>query len=515
MKLFITTFLFLSIFAQLLTAQPESEVNLNGYNKFYYPGGQLSSEGNLVNGKPEGYWKTYYPNGKLKSEGNRKNFLLDSTWLFYNESGDTTQKINYLYGKKNGYVINYEIWRDTAVHNKPMVKELWLDDARQGKTYHYYKSGKLQQIVNYKDNRKHGEALEYNEKGVLITIYQYRNNSLTDKQVINRYDKNGMETGLWKNFYPDGKIMTEITYLAGKYNGYVKHYDNKGTLIKLERYTNGELVTVNAENNSEKAEIVNEYNSDGTLKKSGAYKNSTPVGIHREYSNTGQIVTAKVFNELGIIESEGVVDPEGLKQGKWTIYYQNGAEKGKGTFKNDKPVGLWNYFFENGKIEQTGTYKDGKPEGEWIWYYKSGNIWRTEYFVNGAEDGAYVELADNGDTITAGTYYAGLKTGKWYYHVGDQIESGEYRSDLREGTWNYYYYPELTLSFTCRYLQGQPQGKFKYYAKNEKLVSEGEFIMGNKTGTWNYYDEYGNLINAIKYQNNEMVAVDGITIDNQ
>ncbi|MBL7883037.1 MAG: hypothetical protein JNL69_03140, partial [Bacteroidia bacterium] len=70
-----------------IKAQAPKNVDPNGYNKFYYENGKLSSEGLMRDGKPDGYWKTYSPNGTLKSEGNRKNFQLDSTWKFYNEQG--------------------------------------------------------------------------------------------------------------------------------------------------------------------------------------------------------------------------------------------------------------------------------------------------------------------------------------------------------------------------------------------------------------------------------------------
>ena len=93
--------LFICLFYSFGFSQP-NDVNPNGYNKFYYSNGKISSEGNMVNGKPDGFWKTYYVDGVLKSIGNRLNFELDSTWLFFNEKGDTTQKIDYKNGKKNG-----------------------------------------------------------------------------------------------------------------------------------------------------------------------------------------------------------------------------------------------------------------------------------------------------------------------------------------------------------------------------------------------------------------------------
>ena len=75
----------------------------DGYHVFKYPNGSVSSEGLIKNGKPEGYWKSYYVTGVKKSEGKRTSFLLDSIWLFYDQVGDTTEKISYLFGKKNGY----------------------------------------------------------------------------------------------------------------------------------------------------------------------------------------------------------------------------------------------------------------------------------------------------------------------------------------------------------------------------------------------------------------------------
>src|ERR1700740_2867394 len=74
-------------------------VNPNGKNTFYYDNGYKSSEGYMVNGKPDGYWKSYYQNGVVKNEGNRKNLLLDSIWKFYNEEGKITKSISYAEGK--------------------------------------------------------------------------------------------------------------------------------------------------------------------------------------------------------------------------------------------------------------------------------------------------------------------------------------------------------------------------------------------------------------------------------
>ena len=89
--------LFLFCLSNLIMGQ--KELNVNGYNKIYYPNGSLQAEGKLLNGKPEGFWINYYPTGVKKSEGLRTNHLLDSIWVFYNIVGDTLSKIHYLNGK--------------------------------------------------------------------------------------------------------------------------------------------------------------------------------------------------------------------------------------------------------------------------------------------------------------------------------------------------------------------------------------------------------------------------------
>jgi antitoxin component YwqK of YwqJK toxin-antitoxin module len=72
----------------------------DGYVKFYYPNGQVSSEGLMLNGKPDGYWKTYYVTGIIKSEGKRTNYLLDSIWLFFDIKGIPYRKSVICMGRK-------------------------------------------------------------------------------------------------------------------------------------------------------------------------------------------------------------------------------------------------------------------------------------------------------------------------------------------------------------------------------------------------------------------------------
>jgi len=63
-----------------------------GYNVIYYPGGKVSSEGTIKDGKPEGYWKTYFPNGVLKARATEKVIFLTVYGFFTMRQGIPSKK---------------------------------------------------------------------------------------------------------------------------------------------------------------------------------------------------------------------------------------------------------------------------------------------------------------------------------------------------------------------------------------------------------------------------------------
>ena len=89
------------LFGGQIIAQNDT-INKNERVRYYFQNGILSSEGFIINGKPDGYWKNYNEDGSLKSEGNRSNGELDSTWIFYGLKSTPKISIQYKSGKKEG-----------------------------------------------------------------------------------------------------------------------------------------------------------------------------------------------------------------------------------------------------------------------------------------------------------------------------------------------------------------------------------------------------------------------------
>jgi uncharacterized protein len=504
-------FILLALVAALVQSNVHSQpntVNPNGYNKFFYGDGTLSSEGTMRNGKPDGYWKTYYVNGQIKSEGNRKNFQLDSLWTFYDEQGNIEKTIEYANDKRNGTYTVYKRLPDSAKTTVAISKELYINDLKQGISNYYYDNGKLHMQINYQDNRKHGEGLEFDQNGTIITEYAYRNDITVGKTSINRYDRTGLKNGTWKTFHENGKLKEESYYKNGKLNGYVKQYDEKGKMLSSVRYMDGELY-VEAEKPDERVVIKREVFANGQVKSTGGYIGETPVGQHMFFDQRGEILETKRYNQTGQLLSKGVLDTKGQRQGEWTFFYLSGKTRSIGNYRNDRRQDDWVFYHENGQLEQKGTYdRRGRASGQWTWYHDNGNILREEFYTDGVEDGQSTEYTRNGEIVSKGKYIEGIREGEWYFYVGDEIQEGQYKAGKRDGIWKHYY-PDRTLMFEGRFVDGEEQGKHRYYYPDGKLKMEGEYSMGKRHNDWKFYDEDGVLRTMLSYQFDEEQKIDG------
>jgi antitoxin component YwqK of YwqJK toxin-antitoxin module len=484
-----------------------------GYNRIYYPNGKISSEGTIRNGKPDGFWKNYYPTGVLRSEGNRRNHLLDSTWVFYNEMGDTVEKVNFAMGKRNGYSISYNTYDSGDPMNKGRViaRELYVNDCREGKSIYYYPNGQIKEDVNYKNNKRDGISREFDLRGNLITILQYNNGLLTERERINRLDKEGLKQGIWKTFYENGRLKTEAYYTDNLLNGAYKEYNENGNVSLLLQYQRGALIE-KVDTGDIDIEIRNRYDNMGNVIFSGSFRNNIPVGIHRNYNSSGNVTGSILYDDNGIEVGEGIIQNDGKKEGDWTYFYKNGSVKSKGIYVNNQESGKWKYYFENGKVEQTGEFKNGKAEGLWEWYYPDGKIKREEEYYNGNEEGQVIEYDTSGNVLVKGTYFDGQREGDWFYHVGDYIEKGKYIGDLKDGKWEAFY-EDGSLKYEGNYIQGNPDGEHVYYYQNGQIKEENYYIMGIREKNWRKYDENGILLITITYKDNNEYRINGQRID--
>jgi len=502
------TILFTGLISVITAAQTIEELK-DGYQVFRYPNGAVSSKGFIRNGKPDGFWISYYVTGVRKSEGMYRNFMLDSIWLFFDQAGDTTDRISYLFGKKNGYSYKYK--KDPARGSYIWSKELYAGDKKEGTAYIYFPNGTVQQTITYNGGKKQGLSKEYDRDGNLITLFEYSNDFLISRERINRTDNNGLKQGDWKEFYPVGAIKTEKTYKDDLLHGYYKEYNNRGNLVLTMLYDNGAIVKSRVEDEPD-IEIINRYDDAGRMIYNGPFRNDVPVGVHREFSSDGKVTNAFIYNDNGLLLSEGIVDEAGNQNGRWKDYYPDKKIKAEGTYTDNRRTGLWRFYNVSSKTEQTGSYSNGRPDGLWTWYYENGSVLREEEYFQGQRDGLYTEYSPDGRIIATGQYTDGERNGEWKFTVGDYTEEGRYIIGLKDGQWRTYY-ENGKLKFRGNYVQGNPDKQHLYYYESGKVREEQYYQTGIRQRTWKKYDEEGAPVLVITYRDDVETSINGVKIN--
>lgn len=280
-------FYFLVLASTLTFAQNKDSANVV-YKTFTFSDGTKSSEGYLQNGKPDGYWKNYYPSGNLQSEGNRVDFELDGQWIFYTDSLTISAKVNYSKGKKSGFSYNY------GVDGFLVSKEFFVNDKRDSLSYFFYPYGRIREKVNFKKGLRDAWSFEYDdEDGRIIKMTEYKAGYVRQKDLINRFDKQGRKHGLWREFFSDSEqISMEGEYVEGLKHGYWKEYSKKGLTLNTYKYQMGDLVEDAEELMN--LEVFTYYHSNGTIRAVKTFRDGLEEGIFREYNEEG-IITATIL----------------------------------------------------------------------------------------------------------------------------------------------------------------------------------------------------------------------------
>ena len=471
--------------------------------RYFYESGKVSSEGYMKDGVPNGIWTSYHENGALKSLGLKRKGISDSVWNFYTLEGTLKTAITYSNGKKNG------TRKEFSTNGNLIAEEAFLDDQKNGLSRQYFLNGKTNIEVPFLLGKEHGKAREYDSLGMVITMLEYEKGVMVKRKPVNRYDKLNKRAGQWVELYDDGSIKKEVYWQNGLKNGYLKEYDPKGNLTKLERYVDD--VLQKEKEDQPPPPLKKRYHANGKVSTSGPFtSDGKKTGQHIEFDTLGIPKTTE-FWQNGILLSKGMLDTAYRKQGVWEEYYPTGDIKSKGAYIDDLREGNWSYFFPGGATEQTGAYKAGRPDGVWNWFYENGKLLRKESYKNGRESGYSYEATENGDTLAYGEFVQGRREGPWIFKQGNHRIVGGFTDDLMDGTWKHFF-PDGKPSFEGSFSQGVPFGKHKAYRNDGALYWEGSYLNGNREGYWKMYDTDGLIYLVIAYENGIEKSYDGVKI---
>ena len=118
----------------------------------------------------------------------------------------------------------------------------------------------------------------------------------------------------------------------------------------------------------------------------GCSKNADP-GAEPDASPAGETVDA------GAVQPD---QPDQPDQPEQPTQSESKAPPAKGESKDGLRQGVWTFFHENGKKAAEGGYDRGLKHGKWIFWYDNGNKTAEGEFAAGRKHGTWSEYDEQG-----------------------------------------------------------------------------------------------------------------------
>jgi antitoxin component YwqK of YwqJK toxin-antitoxin module len=225
------------------------------------------------------------------------------------------------------------------------------------------------------------------------------------EQVIEegRYEAS-KKTGLWKRYYPNGKLLSEITYVNNIPNGpYKTYYDsgvkeeegnwtfNKNTGDFKRYHPNGQVsqeFTFNS--NGIRDGHQKYYHENGQVELEVQISNGKEEGTLKRYYANGDVKETKDFN--GGKMNEGSIRTYAMKKPEVKVKETAAVpEKKTVVVKEDKPnisvfkeTGNNTLYNKNRQVSQSGYFKNGRLwDGKWYRYDNNGLLEAIEVYKQG------------------------------------------------------------------------------------------------------------------------------------
>ena len=126
---------------------PNETKPFTGNNLCKYENGQIKSEGNYTDGKPDGKVIDWYENGQIEAEGNYKDGKPDGKVTGWFENGQIQTVLNLKDGKLDGKVID---WYENG---QIEAEENYKDGKLDGKATYWHENGKIKGKVTFKGGK--------------------------------------------------------------------------------------------------------------------------------------------------------------------------------------------------------------------------------------------------------------------------------------------------------------------------------------------------------------------------
>ncbi|MGB5273752.1 MAG: toxin-antitoxin system YwqK family antitoxin [Flavobacteriaceae bacterium] len=114
--------------------------------------------------------------------------------------------------------------------------------------------------------------------------------------------------------------------------------------------------------------VLIENHPNGKPKSWTKMKDGLPDGLWQEWYENGQLK----FNAYWLA---------GKGHGLWEYYHENGVLRQEEFYNMDIPIGIQKYFYNNGRLKSKSSWLNAKKHGIWTFFNESGNLMRTEIYA--------------------------------------------------------------------------------------------------------------------------------------
>jgi antitoxin component YwqK of YwqJK toxin-antitoxin module len=451
----------------------------------YYTMGELIAE----------YNEAKWPNGQIKEIPAFKNGLPHGTWTGYWPDGSTRYTLEYKQGDKHGDELRYD---STGV----LIFEVkFKKGLKDGDEKEYFVNGILKRSARYKNGDLDGKTELFDSLGIKLETIAYKDSL-----------KNGKTTQWW----PNGEAHKRYTYTLGILEGRYEEWDSLGTDIVKGYYVQG----------SRHKKWLN-YDSEGRRDKYVFLDmDSTITDYQFKYYPNWQIKEEPGFNDQGLYDGkwesfyeDGKTKKtysysENKKENIWLSYHQDGRKENYNFYNLDSLVTDYNFeYYDNLQIKEEPGFNDrGIYDGKWEAFFENGVTWKTFYFADGLKDKVWTVYWDSTFVKQSETHYTNdQKNGhylEWYVNEKAKVE-GLYKEEKKDLLWTYW------NEFGERRMEEWREGElfdtfeFEYYP-NGQVKEEPSYENGVKHGDWVRYFSDGTIRGTSAYKES---LKDGLWID--
>ena len=218
--------------------------------------------------------------------------------------------------------------------------------------------------------------------------------------------------GVWKRYWPDGQVRSEITFVQGKALGPYKLFYANGRLEEEGNWQEGKHI-----------EQMRRYYANGKLKEELVYDDEgTKQGVQRFYHENGKLALEVPMDQGAEHGIQRRFDAEGalLEERQ----FENGKTKAGGvkSFMTSEQTKAANMAGQMpGKDHQTNAAQPFDPNGYNVFYNKAGQVTMSGDFINGQlYNGRIQHYDENG--LSAGTeiFTRGRSSGRTAKNMNDQ-----------------------------------------------------------------------------------------------